>query len=99
MKSKYALPLAYMQYRQINQADFDKLSALDREQALLQGVEVANTVKKTQSVTPRQTSQNVDYTVKVLSQPMTTEQQVINYRLKKKRGPVTIGNCPRVKLV
>ncbi|KRK47964.1 integral membrane protein [Secundilactobacillus kimchicus JCM 15530] len=83
MKSKYALPLAYMQYRQINQADFDKLSALDREQALLQGVEVANTVKKTQSVTPRQTSQNVDYTVKVLSQPMTTEQQVINYRLKK----------------
>lgn len=83
MKSQYALPLAYMQYDQISANAFEKLSALDREQALLQGAQVDQSAAGVAKVTPDSPTQKVPYSVKVLSEPLTTPEQVISYRLKK----------------
>ncbi|WP_137643997.1 YfhO family protein [Lactiplantibacillus plajomi] len=59
LKSDYALPLVYTQPNRLTPTAFNRLSAVDKEQALLQG-----TLIKThagQTVTPKKTGQSVAY--------------------------------------
>lgn len=81
LKNKYALPLAYTQTTQLNASAYRKLSAVDKEQALLSGAQTSQKVSGVKTVTVKQASRTVPYTVSMTSQPITTITQAINYRL------------------
>ncbi|RRK11120.1 hypothetical protein D1831_04020 [Lactiplantibacillus garii] len=63
LKSKDALPLVYTQTRRLNATQFKQLSAVDKEQALLQGVLTSGSARGVQTVSPQKIGQRVAYTV------------------------------------
>lgn len=81
LKNENALPLAYMQTSQLTNSSYKKLSGNDKEQALLTGAKVNQKVSGVKTVKAKSASKNVDYTVKSLSEPITTLAQLIRYRL------------------
>ncbi|TBX41402.1 hypothetical protein EUZ87_09715 [Lactiplantibacillus paraplantarum] len=81
LKSKHALPLVYTQRQQISQRQFARLNAVDREQALLQGVVTTQPVSGVKSVKPAVTGQTVDYSVQAdTTNVLDTLDKVIIYR-------------------
>lgn len=83
LKNQNALPLAYMQTRQLNSSSYNKLSGNDKEQALLTGAKVDHQVAGVKTTKATSASKPVSYTVKSLSEPITTLAQLIRYRLTK----------------
>ncbi|ANZ63021.1 hypothetical protein AYR62_02130 [Secundilactobacillus paracollinoides] len=81
LKNKNALPLAYLQSKQLNKKAFNRLSQPDKEQALLTGAQTDNPVSGIGQVTPKKISKTVPYSVTTTSLPVTTLQQAIGYRL------------------
>ncbi|KRM77332.1 YfhO family protein [Secundilactobacillus collinoides] len=81
LKNKNALPLAYMQTTQLNSNSYKKLAGNDKEQALLTGAKVNKKVSGVKTTRAKSASKNVSYTVKSLSEPITTLAQLIRYRL------------------
>ncbi|KRO28196.1 integral membrane protein [Lactiplantibacillus fabifermentans DSM 21115] len=63
LQSKNALPLVYTQKQQISTAQFEKLSAVDREQAMLQGAVTTHSAAGVKKVAVKSTAETVDYTV------------------------------------
>ncbi|MBP5807733.1 YfhO family protein [Lactiplantibacillus argentoratensis] len=81
LKSKNALPLVYTQRHQISQRQFNQLSAVDREQALLQGAVTTQPVSGVKTVKPAVTGKNVAYTVQAdTTNVLDTLDKVIIYR-------------------
>ncbi|KZT84059.1 hypothetical protein Nizo1840_1374 [Lactiplantibacillus plantarum] len=81
LKSKNALPLVYTQRHQISQRQFNQLSAVDREQALLQGAVTTQPVSGVKTVKPTVTGKNVAYTVQAdTTNVLDTLDKVIIYR-------------------
>ncbi|WP_338816157.1 YfhO family protein [Lactiplantibacillus argentoratensis] len=81
LKSKNALPLVYTQRHQISQRQFNQLSAVDREQALLQGAVTTKPVSGVKTVKPTVTGKNVAYTVQAdTTNVLDTLDKVIIYR-------------------
>ena len=63
LKSANALPLAYTQTQRLNTTKFNQLSAVDKEQALLQGAVTSDSASGVKTVAPKKTGQEVAYTV------------------------------------
>ena len=81
LKSKNAVPLVYTQRHQISQRQFNQLSAVDREQALLQGAVTTQPVSGVKTVKPAVTGKNVAYTVQAdTTNVLDTLDKVIIYR-------------------
>ena len=81
LKSKNAWPLVYTQRHQISQRQFNQLSAVDREQALLQGAVTTQPVSGVKTVKPAVTGKNVAYTVQAdTTNVLDTLDKVIIYR-------------------
>ncbi|MCT3305605.1 YfhO family protein [Lactiplantibacillus pentosus] len=81
LKSKNALPLVYTQRRQISQHAFDQLSAVDREQAMLQGAVTTTHATGVKSVNPTVSGKTVDYTVQAdTTNVLDTLDKVVIYR-------------------
>lgn len=80
-RNPYALPLAYTQTSQLSKAAFNKLSATNKEQALLDGALTSSKVADVKTVTAQKTAKSVPYTVQMRSQPITTVDQAITYRM------------------
>ncbi|AMO30019.1 YfhO family protein [Lactiplantibacillus plantarum] len=81
LKSKNALPLVYTQQHQISQRQFNRLNAVDREQALLQGAVTTQQVSGVKTVKPTVTGKNVAYTVQAdTTNVLDTLDKVIIYR-------------------
>ncbi len=81
LESKRALPLVYTQTKQFSNKAFEKLTATDREQALLQGALTSTKAKGVTTITPKAKSENVDYTVQLDDTNMLdTTDKVMIYR-------------------
>ena len=63
LKSDNALPLVYTQTQRLSTRQFNQLSAVDKEQALLQGALTTDNVTGVKTVTPTKTAQTVAYSV------------------------------------
>lgn len=68
LKSDLALPLVYMQNHVIAAADYNSLSPLQREQALLSGAEVQKPVDGVSSTSPKPTVKTFGYTTQMYDQ-------------------------------
>lgn len=89
-RNKYALPLAYTQTRQLDSAAFQRLSANNKEQALLDGTLTSQKLTGVKTVKATQTAQTVPYSVEMNYQPFTTVAQATKYRIKRDTSaPVT----------
>lgn len=62
-QNKNALPFGYTTNNVIKKADYDKLSSLEKQQALIQGVVLDNVPSGMNTVTPTFTYKSVPYTV------------------------------------
>lgn len=62
-KNENTLPLGYTTNNVIKKADYDKLSSLEKQQALIQGVVLDNVPSGMNTVTPTFTYKSVPYTV------------------------------------
>lgn len=80
-RNKYALPLAYTQTQQLNKQDYLKLSASDKEQAMLSGALTDHQVSGVKTIKAATTTKTVPYTVKMNYEPITTVQQAVAYQI------------------
>lgn len=85
-RNKYALPLAYTQSQQLDKQSYQKLSASDKEQAMLDGALTDHKVSGVKTVKAATTAKTVPYTVKMNYLPITTEDQAIAYQVKHDTG-------------
>lgn len=81
LKNKYALPLAYTQSSQITPKTFNSLSAIQKQQSLLQGAAVTHKIDGLKQATLTSTTHQAAYSVKLTSEPVLTIPDAINYRL------------------
>lgn len=65
LRSTHALPLVYTQAQQLTTAAYQKLSPVDREQAMLQGAVTTTTMAGVKTATPTKTSESVAYSAQV----------------------------------
>lgn len=63
-ENKYSLPLGYTYKRQISASEYNKLSAVEKQQAMLQGVVVEEDIQGIEKAAPVFTSSNLPVTVK-----------------------------------
>ncbi|WP_056946397.1 YfhO family protein [Secundilactobacillus odoratitofui] len=80
-QNKYATPLAYTQTQQLSSSSYNKLTAADKEQALLSGAQTSKKMSGVKTVKATTTAESVPYKVTTTSIPITTVAQAINYRL------------------
>ncbi|MTV81373.1 YfhO family protein [Secundilactobacillus folii] len=80
-RNPYALPLAYTQTAQLNNSAYHKLSAPNKEQALLDGALTSQKASGVKTVKAATTAKTVPYTVQMRSLPITTLGQAGVYRL------------------
>ncbi|MFC6254979.1 YfhO family protein [Secundilactobacillus hailunensis] len=85
-RNKYALPLAYTQTQQLNDQDYQGLSAANKEQALLSGAVTSHKVSGVKTVTAPTATKSVPYSVTLNYQPITTTDQAIAYQMKHDTG-------------
>lgn len=81
LKNRYALPLVYTQNSQIKLSAFQKLTALERQEALLEGASVKKTVPGVAKTPLKTAIQHVGYKVQLTSLPILKIPDLINYRL------------------
>lgn len=80
-ENKYALPLAYTQGRQFSRQSYQSLSATDKEQALLSGVQTSKRVAGVKTIKAATTSKRVSYQVSTTSSSLTTMAQAREYQM------------------
>ncbi|GAX04471.1 membrane protein [Secundilactobacillus pentosiphilus] len=97
-RNQYALPLAYTQTQQLDRNAFLKLSANDREQALLDGTLTAHRLPGVRTVKAGTVTKPVAYSVKMHYQPFTTVAQAMAYRLKHDTSESVTGKIKAKKL-
>lgn len=81
LKNRYALPLVYTQSSQITPSAFQKLTALERQEALLEGARVKKTVPGVAKTRLKTATRHVGYNVQLTSLPVLKIPDLINYRL------------------
>ncbi|GAX00624.1 YfhO family protein [Secundilactobacillus silagei] len=81
LKNRYALPLAYTQAAQITPAAFHHLSALKRQEALLEGASVQKPVAGVPKAHLKTATKHAAYKVQLTSEPILKIPDLINYRL------------------
>ncbi len=64
-RNRYALPLAYTQTQQLNRPAYQRLSANDKEQAMLDGTLTSHPVKGVKTVNAQKAGKIVPYSVKM----------------------------------
>lgn len=97
LKNRYALPLVYTQSSQITPAAFEKLTALERQEALLEGASVQKPVSGVAKTHLTTATKHLDYNVQLTSQPILKIPDLINYRLQhntKHSQSAAIGKAP-----
>ncbi|GHP14862.1 membrane protein [Lentilactobacillus fungorum] len=68
LKNNLALPLVYTQNQAITASTYHHLSPLEREQSLLQGAQINQSVSGIKSIQPKVTTQPVQYSVQLFDQ-------------------------------
>ncbi|MFC6181007.1 YfhO family protein [Lactiplantibacillus daowaiensis] len=87
LQSKNALPLAYTQSQQFSATAYQKLSPVNREQALLQGALTTTKMAGVKTIQPTGVSESVAYSAKADDQQvLDTLDKVMIYRLKNATG-------------
>lgn len=97
-RNKYALPLAYTQTNQLDHNAFEKLSANDKEQALLDGTLTSHKLNNVKTVKAATVAKTVPYSVEMNYQPFTTVAQATAYRLSKDKSNSVVGQITSKKL-
>ncbi|GAY73531.1 YfhO family protein [Lentilactobacillus kosonis] len=83
LKSNFALPLAYLQEQTISKTSYDRLDPIQKEQSLLQGVQVNRPVTGIKNIKPSITIKNVKYSTKLYTQHIiNSASKTVRYRLK-----------------
>ncbi|HBF74546.1 MAG TPA: hypothetical protein DDW71_04745 [Lactobacillus sp.] len=97
LKNRYALPLVYTQDSQITPNIFKRLTALQRQEALLEGVSVKKKIAGIPTSQPKTATKHVGYNVQLTSEPILKIPDLINYRLQhntKHSQSAAIGKQP-----
>ncbi|WP_203652055.1 YfhO family protein [Secundilactobacillus yichangensis] len=81
LKNRYALPLVYTQSSQITPSAFKQLTALQRQEALLEGASVQKQVPGVAKARLKTATKHVGYNVQLTSLPILKVPDLINYRL------------------
>lgn len=87
-ENDYALPLGYTYSRYLPQAEYQKLSSLQKQEAMLQGVVLDKAPQHCASVQPQLTAQEVPFTVSCNSKDVT--QQGNSFVVTKKDSSITL---------
>ncbi|MTV83325.1 YfhO family protein [Secundilactobacillus folii] len=81
LKNRYALPLVYTQNTQISANVFNKLTSLQRQEALLEGAKVEHSISGIKATQLKIPTKHAAYTVQLTSLPILKITDMINYRL------------------
>ncbi len=81
-QNKNALPFGYTTNNVIKKSDYDKLSSLEKQQALIQGVVLENVPDKMNTITPLFTDKSVPYTVECNKNTAVEGEKVYVYNAK-----------------
>lgn len=81
-QNKNTLPFGYTTNNVIKKSDYDKLSSLEKQQALIQGVVLENVPDKMNTITPLFTDKSVPYTVECNKNTAVEGEKVYVYNAK-----------------